>query len=238
MTNLSPNSTYYFRAYATNSVGTAYGLTYKFGTLQGFFLNSKGVTDVDGNSYATVKIGSTLNGYQEWMAEDLRTTKFNDGNPIKNELNDSLWQFSGMASYRYYNNDASNVSKLYNFYTVSNGNVCPSGWHVPNTSEWSILFSKLGSNTSVHGKLMKLPGTTFWEQSGGTNSSGFSGKGTGGVKSDGVFEKIKVEGRWWTSNNVNALSASAYILYSSSDNVNLIIPSKQSGLAIRCIKDN
>jgi len=238
MTNLSPNSTYYFRAYATNNVGTAYGLTYKLSTLQGFFLNSKGVTDIDGNSYATVKIGSTLNGYQEWMSEDLRTTKFNDGSPIKNELNDSLWQFSGMAAYRYYYNDAAYPSKLYNFYTVSNGNVCPSGWHVPNTSEWSVLFSKLGSNTTIHGKFMKTPGTTDWVQSGGTNSSGFGGKGTGIVKNNGVFEKHKVEGNWWTSNSLNTQSASSYSLYSSSDIVNLVVNSKQAGLSIRCIKDN
>jgi uncharacterized protein (TIGR02145 family) len=238
MMNLSPATTYYYRAYATNSVGTAYGMTLKFGTLQGSFINGKGVTDVDGNSYPTVRIGSALNSYQEWMAEDLRTTKFNDGSPIKNELNDSLWQFSGMAAYRYYNNDEANISKLYNFYTVSNGNVCPSGWHVPTTSDWNILFSKLGPNSNTPGKYMKLPGTSFWEQSGGINSSGFSAKGNGLINLNGGFEKIKTDGYWWTGNSHNNLQGVAYTLKSNSESITLILPYKQSGMAIRCIKNN
>ncbi len=238
MINLSPFTKYYFRAYATNSEGTAYGLTYQLITLQGTFLNSKGVTDIDGNSYQTVRIGTSLSGYQEWMAEDLKTTRFNDGVVIKNELNDSIWQHSNTAAYRYYNNDPTNKSKLYNYHVVANGNVCPSGWHVPNTSDWEIIFSKLGSHSEIHGKLMKSPGTLDWEIPGGTNSSGFGGTGTGGVTSSGTFEKNKKEGRWWTSTNISNERSYAYFLYSNLDEILINSITVQNGIAIRCVKDN
>ena len=221
-----------------NSSGTAYGLTYQLVTLQGSFLNSKGVTDIDGNSYQTVRVGTSISGYQEWMAEDLRTTKFNDGIIIKNELNDSIWQFGNSSAYRYYNNDPTNKSKLYNYLVVANGNVCPSGWNVPSKSDWNIFFSKLVSYSETYGKSMKLLVTLDWKIPGGTNSSSFGGKGTVGVNSSGAFEKNKKEDRWLTSTNISSERSYSYYLYSNLDETLINSIPVQNGIAIRCVKDN
>ena len=154
--------TYYVGAYATNSIGTAYGNEISFVTI---FPNCGAITDVDGNIYVTVTIGS-----QCWLQENLKTTKYNDMTDIPFVTGDSEWEALTTAGYCWYDNNAADYKSaygsLYNWYSVSvttNGgkNVCPTGWHVPVDAEWTVLANYLGGADVGGGKLMEA-GTSHW----------------------------------------------------------------------------
>ncbi len=153
ITGLTPDTTYYVRAYATNSVGTAYGDQRSFTTTSPFFCGFDTVTDYDGNVYHTVEIGQ-----QCWMKENLRTIHYADGSiiPVGTELSET-------TAYRYYPNDNSaNVpiyGYLYNWAAVMHGaassnanpsgvqGICPEGWHVPSGAEWMQLIHYVRSQS-------------------------------------------------------------------------------------------
>lgn len=100
------------------------------------------VTDIDGNSYKTIQIGD-----QVWMAENLKTTTYNDGTPINEISNDSLWRVDTLGAYCWYENDISNAEHngaLYNWYAVATQKLCPVGWHIPTEDEWRELLHALG----------------------------------------------------------------------------------------------
>jgi hypothetical protein len=137
---------YHVRAYATNSVGTGYGNDISFTTI-GIIpktfnqsLTYGSVTDVDGNIYKTIQIGT-----QVWMAENLETTKLNDGSQITLISDQQSW--SGIYSthesaYCWYDDRIVNKDIYGAFYTwnaVETGKLCPSGWHVPSLPEWTAL---------------------------------------------------------------------------------------------------
>ena len=141
--NLTNNVIYYVRAYATNSGGTAYGNEISFiaGTVK---------KDIEGNLYHTINIGT-----QVWMVENLKTTKYNDGTDITPVTDGTAWIALTTPSYCWYNNDAATnkttYGALYNWYAIdaaSNGNknICPVGWHVPNTAEWVTLRNYMTDN--------------------------------------------------------------------------------------------
>jgi hypothetical protein len=126
LTGLSPITTYYIRAYATNSVGTAYGNEVSFTTIQT-------VTDIDGNTYNTVQIDE-----QVWMSENLKTTRYRNGGLITNVTNNTAWANLTTSAWSYYDNDVSNnaiYGKLYNWYTTLGDTLCPTGWGVPTDAE-------------------------------------------------------------------------------------------------------
>ena len=125
----------------------------------------------DGHSYATVEIGN-----QCWFAENLRTTVYADGSPIPEVTGNSAWAGLSTGARCDYVNYASNVAtygRLYNWYAVNTGNLCPSGWHVPTDLEYTTLTDFLGG-ASVAGGAMKSSASDSpsWD---GTNTSGFSG---------------------------------------------------------------
>ena len=142
------------------------------------------ITDVDNNLYNTVKIGT-----QVWMAENLKTTKYNDGTSIPNVTDNTVWSALITGAYCDYNNTPSistTYGRMYNGYSVDNNiatkvasnggkNVCPTGWHVPSNAEWITLTSYLGGESVAGGKL-KETGTMHWltPNSGATNESGFT----------------------------------------------------------------
>jgi uncharacterized protein (TIGR02145 family) len=202
--SLLPNTTYYFRAYATNSAEPAYGNQMNFKTTS--FTCGSTITDVSGNSYNTVQIGT-----QCWMRENLRTIKYNDATNIPNLTNDNDWSNTYSGAYCYYNNSSSNASSygaLYNWYAVNTGKLCPSGWHVPTVNEFDALIDYLGGNNAAGGE-MKTTGYTYWySPNPASNSSNFSARG-GGSRYDtestegdlGVFEMLKYWGIFWTSSS-------------------------------------
>ena len=142
MTGLTGNTTYYVRAYATNSIGTAYGDETPFTTRENGIPGD--VSDVDGNTYNSVAIGSQI-----WMTENLKTTKYNDGTDIA-FITDSLgWLNDQLGAYTWFHNDIDykNVyGALYNWYAVNTTKLCPNGWHAPTEDEWITLENYLIAN--------------------------------------------------------------------------------------------
>jgi len=139
------------------------------------------VTDIDGNVYNTVTIGT-----QVWMAENLRVTHYGNGDPIPNIKDDSVWNslcdpyyLTGTGARCYWNDDsvsyASDYGALYNYYTIADSRkIAPVGWHVPSLYDWVILRDYLGPD-SAGGKL-KEAGTTHWQSpnTDATNETGFT----------------------------------------------------------------
>ncbi len=209
-----------------------------------FFLHSckkdndteeKTVTDIEGNVYPVVKIGT-----QTWTAENLKSTKLNDGSPITNVTDNNSWNTHTSPGYCWYGNDVNNKTDfgaLYNWYAVNTGKLCPAGWHVPNDVEWSTLTQHLGGEDIAGGKL-KETGTTYWNSpnTGATNESGFSARGSGVRLVAGEFNDFKNLSLWWTS---TLGDLGAMFRYANNQNTKLTTHgyNKKNGLSVRCIKD-
>jgi len=198
------------------------------------------VTDYDGNEYQTVTIGN-----QTWMAENLKTTKYNDGTLIPLIIENTAWINLTTPGYCWYDNDSVSYSEsygaLYNWYTVNTEKLCPNGWHVPTNSEWNILMDYLGGRDFAGGK-MKEAGTLHWNEpnTGATNESGFNGR-PGGVRNheDGNFHSIRVTAYWWTSTAGEGGFPYSYNKYlqnvSSSLSTNTY--NNEKGYSVRCMQD-
>jgi uncharacterized protein (TIGR02145 family) len=245
LSGLTANTTYYVRAYATNSAGTSYGNEVSFTASLEIVTNPGSGVTFDGYTYASVILG---NG-QEWMAENLRTNIFSNGDTIPNVILDSDWAFQTSTSggaWAHYNNDSQYddpYGKLYNWMTVTDWrNLCPLGWHVPSDWEWTVLTDYLGGETGA-GSKMKSTGIQFWSSPNqdATNESGFSGL-PGGVRqatTNGSFGGIGISGHWWSSTQYdpNTISAYSRSLSYNSAIVNNNISPKRNGFSVRCLKD-
>lgn len=205
LTELLPNTRYYVRAYATNSGGTAYGKSLVFSsypeTLPIVFnpgLVYSSVADIDGNIYRTIEIDG-----KTWMAENLKTTKYNDGTPIPLVTADTLWFKLQNPGYCWMNNDEATFKDMYgaiyNYFTVITGKLCPAGWHVSTVADWDALTNFLGGKEVAGGKL-KETGTYHWKtpNAGAVNTSGFTAI-PGGQRYMGSFSAAGYLGRWWCS---------------------------------------
>lgn len=203
-----------------------------------------GVTDIDGNTYETVIIGT-----QEWMAENLRTTRYSNGDTIPN---DSLnWISLTTGAWVNYNNDSQydlTFGKFYNWYTVSDPrNVCPTGWHVPSKTELDTLRSELGGGIVAGGKLKSIgtlqSGTGYWEapNTNATNSTGFNGHPCGFVNGSVPtmhFANWGYAGMFWMSTESPTTgNAYMYILSSSSEQFVFSFSNHQTyGASVRCVQ--
>ena len=230
ITGLTEGTLYYVRAYAINNTGISYGNEISFATKVKIT-----VTDLDGNVYNTVIIGNQL-----WMVENLKTTKFNDGTAIPLVSDSAKWDNMHSPAFCWYNNEASFKSPyggLYNWYSVATGNICPTGWHIPNDSDWSIITSYLGGVDAAGGKL-KETGTNHWitPNTAATNESGFTGL-PGGIRSSSGFFNIGKYGFWWSSTEDETHLAWYQFLYSNSSKLGINSASAKAGLSVRCIKD-
>jgi len=199
------------------------------------------ISDNDGNTYKTVYIGT-----QQWMAENLKTAKYNDGTGIPNVTDATQWSNLTTGAWVYYNNDAANnakYGKLYNWYAVSpttngNKNICPTGWHVPTDTEWTVLTDYLGG-VSVAGGKMKEVGTTNWNSpnTGSTNKSLFTGLPGGNRGNDGNYGGIGDGGYWWNSSENKTGNAWGRYLYYYNGNAYYYDGVKSYGLSVRCLRD-
>ena len=226
----SGGTTYYVRAYATNSSGTAYGNQLTFNT---------NLADVDGNSYKTVTIGT-----QVWMAENLKTTKYNDGTAISNVTDNTAWSTNTTGAYCNYSNTLANsdiYGSLYNWYVAASTNskkVCPIGWHVPTDAEWTTLTTYLGGGSVAGGKLKETT-TIHWlsPNTGATNETGFTALPGGYRDGSGSFGLIGIYGFWWSS----SISGTTYAWYRYMINSNGSISGgdnpQHAGSYVRCLKD-
>lgn len=232
ITGLEINTTYYVRAYATNSLGTSYGQQFSFKTL---ITDPPTVTDIDGNVYTTVTIGN-----QVWMVENLKVTKYNDGNAIPNINYGYDWGYMNTPAYCWYNNDIVNKNiygALYNWHAINTNKLCPQGWHVPSNSEWTELTTYLGGLTSATTKL-KEAGNLNWISNTATNESKFTAV-PGGYRrySDGTFFNLGSNCSFWSSSSNNTQDAWSRAITLSNTDVQVISNHKSYGISVRCIKN-
>ncbi len=250
LNNLVLNFTYYVRAYAINSNGVSYGNTISFYSVyaQNIIVSNPGNGVVlDGYNYPTIVLG---NG-QEWMAENLRTTVYANGDPIPNIQSNSQWGSIEAGAYCYYLNDVQyqNIyGNLYNFYAVAdNRNVCPTGWHVPNDLDWQTLINYLdvnaggGMDANTAGGKMKTTGTQYWQSpnEGATNESGFSALPSG-WRIYGAFEQMGTWTYFWSSSSFAGVPGGTFDLNSTSSwamGADGGSGDPNPGNAVRCIKD-
>lgn len=233
ISELEPNTTYYVRAFASNSEGTSYGNTTTFKTKQ----NGE---DGDGNSYETVTIGT-----QTWMTENLKTTKYNDGKDIPLITENNEWNTLTTPGYCWYDNDEAKYKNtygtLYNWYAVNTEKLCPVGWHVASNAEWVILITYLEGETVASNKL-KQKGTEHWisPNEGATNETGFTALPGSYRDKIGLFGEIGDYGFWWTSTednkNNNENGWLQHMRYRNSYVYNQSFD-KKLGASVRCIKD-
>jgi len=162
-------------------------------------VHAQTVTDFDGNVYNTVTIGT-----QVWMKENLKVTRYNNGDSIPKVINDTIWENQTAGAYCDFENFAANsviYGKLYNWFTVNdNRGIAPSGWHIPTDEDWTLLTNALGGESISGGKL-KDTGTVYWisPNMGATNESGFSGLPGGNRYDDGRFGGIRDDANFWSS---------------------------------------
>ena len=235
MTGLNPNTTYYTRAYATNIVGTGYGGTQSFTTKQDTIGN---VTDTDGNIYHTVAIGS-----QVWMVENLKVTKYRNGNPIPNVIDSSSWINRSTGAYCDYNHNVGYsliYGKLYNWYTISDPRkLCPTGWKVPNNADWTTLIINLGGEFIAGGKL-KEAGTKHWSSpnTGATNESGFNALPGGFRDTYNEFKYLTYYNYMWSSTQFDPKNSYYMRMRSDSSSVFNFYVNNNFGFSVRCVRDH
>lgn len=210
---------------------------------EGVFLNELGfasVIDADGNVYRTLVVGG-----REWMAENLRTTRFANGDLIPNAVGSQAWSEhgdQGLPAWVHLEagpESACPYGNLYNGHTVTDcRNVCPAGWHVPTESEFNFMSTFLGGASVAGGKL-KNGSTDFWldPNTDGTNSSGFSGLPAGLRNADGSFNGLSEQAAWWLGTTAAEVGLQQRQLTFDSGELLHGEASWAEGASIRCIKD-
>lgn len=196
------------------------------------------LTDIDGNVYKTIKIGT-----QTWMAENLRTTKYSNGDVVPLVTDNTTWGHLLSGAYCNYKNtnDIDSVAifgRLYNFSAVTDiRNIAPTGWHVPSDSEWSILKNYLGNSIENHKlKEASLAHWTYFNND--DNSSGFTAIPCGFRYEDtGTFPYIENQASWLSTTNFSSTTSCIVWFYDGTSLVGIGPASSKAGCSVRCIKD-
>ena len=207
-----------------------------------------GVSDIDGNKYKTVIIGT-----QVWMGENLKVSKYNDGSAIPNVIGVTQWKNLTTGAWcNLLNSDSLGkiYGKLYNWYAVKTTKLCPTGWHVPNYDEWQLLFKTLNSNfeakgDTIVGNMLKETGTKHWdtEKYGtnfGTNISLFTALPAGSFPSD-ALEAVNgfntYDTGWYTTSELIS-DDRVFNVYLDGSWIDMGHPKQKFlGLSVRCLKD-
>lgn len=236
VSNLLPNTTYHFRAYATNSVGTAYG---------------GDMTVITHAILSSVTIGT-----QVWSLKNLDVTRYRNGDTIHHITDAQEWKNTTEGAWCWYNNDsatyAAKYGRLYNYYAVSDPRgLAPAGWHVPNDYEWNTLIKYIDANadtvcdyctsSQTAGGAMKPPGYVIWlsPNTGATNSSRFTAM-PGGFRTElGTFTLVTQWANWWSATEYAFDNNRAYYHYILSNNAtaNRYHIDKHYGNSVRLIKN-
>ncbi len=181
------------------------------------------VADIEGNKYKTITIGN-----QEWIVENLRTTKFNDGTAIPNITDKKEWVHATSSGYIWYDNEISNKTVyggLYNWQAVETGKLCPQGWCVPTDDDWTALCDYLGKNENV---VAALETAGFSIVSGGYRYGYYWGPGT--------YHEKDTNGYWWTSTATTETHVWSRTISRDKSKVYRSYFEKNNGFAVRCIK--
>jgi uncharacterized protein (TIGR02145 family) len=257
--NLSPGTTYYVRAYAITVENKIYGNQESFTTKPATALTTfnpqltyKTVSDIDGNIYKTIKIGT-----QEWLAENLKTSRLNDGTAIPLITDDIIWAALNTPGYCWYNNDEAVFKNIYggyyNWYAVNSGKLCPAGWHVPDDNDWKVFKLFLGMppelietadfSTTTYGNKIKETGTINWVEGNAdaTNESGFTAlPGGDRFAKPETFGAEGLAAGWWSASSINYsgnYAFSHWVIFNVDWFYRTGNLSTTYGLNVRCIKD-
>jgi uncharacterized protein (TIGR02145 family) len=216
--------------------------------------NTGSVSDIDGNVYKTVKIGE-----QWWMAENLKTTKYNNGDLIGTTSPATLdisaestpkyqWAYNGNESY------VETYGRLYTWYSATDSRgICPIGWHVPSDADFTTLVSFLANNGygfqgigSAIAKSMAaksgwdtdpIPGNVGNDQ-GSNNSSGFTALPGGNRLINGNFINLGYSTSWWNSSENGSTTAWFLALFSNQRTRTRSVDFKKNAFSVRCVKNN
>jgi uncharacterized protein (TIGR02145 family) len=237
LAELKENTTYYIKAYATNSIGTAYGTQLSFITTTAM-PGCGNITDIDANIYPSVTIGS-----QCWMRENLKTSKYRNGDVIPQVQDPSKWANLTTGAWCYYQNGDGTLNsvngKLYNWYAVNDSRgLAPTGWHIPVVHEFDVLIASLGGAMSA----TKMKATTGWNNDGATNSSGFTALSAGSRGYTGPFLGVNMRTHWWTTTlqpkGVNNKDKAWFMFLMSNDSeCHQYYEDINSGFSVRCVRD-
>jgi uncharacterized protein (TIGR02145 family) len=203
------------------------------------------ITDIDGNVYHSVTIGT-----QVWMVENLKTTKYRNGNPIPNVTDKTAWGSLTTGAYCNYDNNATNSTtygRLYNWYTVNDSRkIAPAGWHVPTSAEITTLINYLGGE-GVAGSKLREAGTAHWWvpiKSITTNESGFTALPAGYRIVEKTWDFVDINEdctMFWSTSEVDVSNAYSLIIgwdiAGDGKSASLYGDEKYFGFSIRCIKD-
>lgn len=191
LTGLTSGGTYYFRAFATNSLGMQWGDESSF-TVDSFTM------DIDGNAYTYKDFCGT-----KWTVTNLRTRRYADGDTIPNVTDNGNWSALNTGAWCHHSNDAENEAAyglLYNFYAVSDSSsLAPAGWHITTEVEWNALKTCMGPD-SVVGGLLKS-NEIYWRlpNTGASDTTEFNGRPGGMRLSWGGFFRLGTNGHFWST---------------------------------------
>ncbi len=219
-----------------------------------------GVTDIDGNEYITVIIGN-----QEWMAENLRVTRYNNGDDIPTGLSNIEWANISEGASAIYNNDENMLEaygKLYNWFAVDDSrDLCPVGWSVPSDADWLQLadyvvsqgFPNEPDDSNGTGNALKscrqigspLDGCDTsvhprWNPDDthyGFDVFGFSALPGGRRTSDGSYDNVGASGTFWSAAKITGPWAWLWPMISSNGDVGIYVNHLSFGYSIRCLRD-
>ena len=210
--------------------------------------------DIDGNVYDTLKIGT-----QVWMVQNLKTTRYRNGDSIPNVTDGSAWANLTSGGYSNYNNElyyGTKYGRLYNWYAVSDSrNLAPVGWHVATSADWTALQDYLIANgynydgTTTANKIAKsLSANTDWSPVSSVtgsigydltknNKSGFTALPGGYRIDNGSFANATYHAFWWTTTESSSTNAVYCYLHFSDPSLTIYPSSKKWGRSVRCVKD-
>ncbi len=253
---LEYNTTYYWKIVAHNMTGdSTVGPVWSF-TTESQVQSCPGIptiTDIDGNEYNTVLIGS-----QCWFKENLKTTTYQNGTVVPNVTDNSAWAGLTTGAYAWYENDTiwkNLYGALYNWYAMNDTNgLCPAGWHVPGHDEWYVLTFFIGGIDEPHGNELKScrqvnsplggdcntsehPRWSEFALQYGTDNYGFSGLPGGYRAFNGTFGGIGDYGTWWSSTEASSGYAWDRLLRYFAGYISEQSDLKAYGYSVRCVKD-
>jgi uncharacterized protein (TIGR02145 family) len=229
---LVPNTTYHYRIVANNNIGVTYGGDVSFTT-------SSTITDIDGNIYGIITIGSQI-----WMQENLKTTRYNDNTAIPyvtSSPDPFVWDTLSSPGFCYYFDDPATYKDIYgayyNWYAVDTRKICPVGWHVPSYDDWHVFETFLGGLQAVAAKITEV-GTEHWVSPNAlaTNESGFTAL-PGGYRDISFIQESTTA--VWISSSATTMGTTIWVraLYSG-DYYMSETNSINNAYNIRCLKDN
>ena len=222
LSGLTHNTTYHYRVKASNAIETTFGEDQTF-TATAFEMGT--VTDIDGNVYQTIKIGN-----QWWMMENLKVTKYRNGDEIPNITDNGAWAALSTGGRCAYNNDENNAvtyGYFYNWYAATDArNIAPEGWHVPSKEEFQELLDAVGTD-----------GYQRYDALIDGGSSGFGALGGGYRDGNGNFNDIGYFAYFWSSAPYSSSSAGLVLLGSGLRYAYLSYHDFTRGFSVRCVRD-